>query len=150
MRLVKLKLLLAVLTISLLSGCTLLDNVNQSLNYVDEATKFINEGTQLAEHLPVLAERSITDPQARTDLKNQLTEMKAKIEAFNKLEPPGFAKNVHQQLLGYNEILMKEINAYLEQLNLGQVDWKAITNSKLVQTLDQLTQVLDKVQNLAP
>lgn len=146
----KIKLLLLILAIGLLSGCSLLDKVNQSLNYVDEATQFINSGTQLAEQLPVLAGQAVTDPEARTALKNELTEMKAKIEAFNKLEPPAFAKSVHQQLLGYNETLMKEINSYLEQIKLGQIDWKAITDSQLVQTLDQVTQILDKVQNLSP
>ncbi|ULL16246.1 hypothetical protein DVH26_18410 [Paenibacillus sp. H1-7] len=144
----RVKLLLLLFAVSLLSGCSLLDKVDQSLNYVNEATQFINSGTRLAEQLPNLATQAITDPEARTAIKNEFMEMKARIEAFNKLEPPAFAKSIHEQLLAYNETLTKQINTYLEQMNVGQIDWKSLTDSSLIQTLDQITQILDKLQNL--
>ncbi|MDO3681830.1 DUF6376 family protein [Paenibacillus ehimensis] len=142
--------LLLVLAVGLLSGCGIVDKVNNSLNYVEEATNFINDTTRLAEQLPTLAGQAVTDPEARTTLKNELTGMKERIAKFNALQAPDFAKDVHKQLVGYNETLTKEINGYLEQINNGAIDWKAIENSQFIDTLNQVTQILDKVQRLTP
>ncbi|WP_088830779.1 DUF6376 family protein [Paenibacillus tyrfis] len=142
--------LLLMLAVGLLSGCGLVDKVNHSLNYVEEATKFIDDTTRFAEQLPTLAGQAVTDSEARTTLKNELTGMKERIAKFNALQAPDFAKNVHGQLVGYNETLTKEINGYLEKINSGAIDWKAIENSQFIDTLNQVTQISDKVQSLTP
>lgn len=142
--------LLLILAVGLLSGCGLIDKVNHSLNYVEEATNFIDDTSRFAEQLPTLAGQAVTDPEARTTLKNELTGMKERIAKFNALQAPDFAKDVHGQLVGYNETLTKEINGYLEKINNGAVDWKAIENSQFIDTLNQVTQNLDKVKSLTP
>lgn len=142
--------LLLMLAVGLLSGCGLVDKVNHSLNYVEEATNFIDDISRFAEQLPTLAGQAVTDPEARTTLKNELTGMKERIAKFNALQAPDFAKNVHEQLVGYNETLTKEINGYLEKINDGAIDWKAIENSRFIDTLNQVNQISDKVKSLAP
>ncbi|KEQ27748.1 DUF6376 family protein [Paenibacillus tyrfis] len=142
--------LLLMLAVGLLSGCGLVDKVNHSLNYVEEATKFIDDTTRFAEQLPTLAGQAVTDSEARTTLKNELTGMKERIAKFNTLQAPDFAKNVHGQLVGYNETLTKEINGYLEKINNSAIDWKAIENSQFIDTLNQVTQISDTVQSLTP
>lgn len=142
--------LLLVLAVGLLSGCGIVEKVNQSLNYVEEATNFINDTTRLAEQLPTLAGQAVTDPEARTTLKNELTGMRERIAKFNALQAPDFAKSVHEQLVGYNKTLTQEIDGYLEKINNGAIDWKAIENSQFIDTLNQVTQILDKVQSLTP
>ncbi|MFB6363500.1 DUF6376 family protein [Paenibacillus elgii] len=142
--------LLLVLAVGLLSGCGIVDKVNNSLNYVEEATDFIDDTTRFAEQLPTIAGQAVTDPEARTTLKNELTGMKERITKFNALQAPDFAKDVHKQLVGYNETLTKEINGYLEQINNGAIDWKAIEDSQFIDKLNQVTQILDKVQSLTP
>ncbi|SCW64855.1 hypothetical protein SAMN04487970_10243 [Paenibacillus tianmuensis] len=142
--------LLLVFAVGLLSGCGIVDKVSNSLNYVEEATNFINDTTRFAEQLPTLAGQAVTDPEARTTLKNELTGMKERITKFNTLQAPDFAKDVHKQLVGYNETMTKEINGYLEQINNGAIDWKAIEDSQFIDTLKQVTQNLDKVKSLSP
>ncbi|MCM3267995.1 DUF6376 family protein [Paenibacillus elgii] len=142
--------LLLVLAVGLLSGCGLVDKVNHSLNYVEEATNFIDDTSRFAEQLPTLAGQAVTDPEARTTLKNELTGMKERIAKFNALQAPDFAKNVHEQLVGYNETLTKEINGYLAKINDGAIDWKAIENSRFIDTLNEVTQISDKVKSLTP
>ncbi|GLI09530.1 hypothetical protein YDYSG_55620 [Paenibacillus tyrfis] len=141
---------LLVLAVGLLSGCGIIDKVNHSLNYVEEATNFIDDTSRFAKQLPTLARQAVTDPEARTALKNELTGMKERIAKFNALQAPDFAKDVHGQLVGYNETLTKEINGYLEKINNGAIDWKAIENSQFIDTLNQVTQNLDKVKSLTP
>ncbi|XOK58343.1 DUF6376 family protein [Paenibacillus elgii] len=142
--------LLLVLAVGLLSGCEIIDKVNHSINYVEEATNFIDDTSRFAEQLPTLARQAVTDPEARTTLKNELTGMKERIVKFNALQAPDFAKDVHGQLVGYNETLAKEINGYLEKINNGAIDWKAIEDSRFIDTLNQVTQNLDKVKSLTP
>ncbi|MBU7314802.1 DUF6376 family protein [Paenibacillus oleatilyticus] len=142
--------LLLVLAVGLLSGCEIIDKVNHSINYVEEATNFIDDTSRFAEQLPTLARQAVTDPEARTTLKNELTGMKERIAKFNALQAPDFAKDVHGQLVGYNETLAKEINGYLEKINNGAIDWKAIEDSRFIDTLNQVTQNLDKVKSLTP
>jgi hypothetical protein len=38
--------------------------------------------------------------------------MKNNIIRFNGIEAPQFAQDIHQQLVGYNETLLAEINVY--------------------------------------
>lgn len=142
--------LLLVLAVGLLSGCEIIDKVNHSINYVEEATNFIDDTSRFAEQFPTLARQAVTDPEARTTLKNELTGMKERIAKFNALQAPDFAKDVHGQLVGYNETLAKEINGYLEKINNGAIDWKAIEDSRFIDTLNQVTQNLDKVKSLTP
>jgi benzoyl-CoA reductase/2-hydroxyglutaryl-CoA dehydratase subunit BcrC/BadD/HgdB len=146
----RLKLMFLVVVLWLVTGCSIADKVNNSLNYTEEATSFISNAARLAEQWPALAEKAITDPEARNKLKTELTVMKERILKFNAIEAPAFAKNIHQQLVSYNETLMQEINGYLEKINSGVIDWKSLKDSPLVDTLNQVTQILDRLQNLTP
>ncbi|CAG7658982.1 DUF6376 family protein [Paenibacillus allorhizosphaerae] len=139
-----------VLLLFVVTGCSIADKVNDSLNYTEEARSFISNAARLAEQWPALAEKAINDPGARDKLKSELTDMKERILKFNAIEAPAFAKSVHQQLVSYNEKLMQEINVYLEKINNGAIDWKSLKDSPLLDTLKQVTQILDRVQNLAP
>jgi hypothetical protein len=144
----RLKLMFLMVVLWLATGCSIADKVNSSLNYTEEATSFITKSARLAEQWPALAEQAITDPEARNKLKTELTDMKERILKFNAIEAPAFAKNIHQQLVSYNETLMPQINGYLEKINNGAIDWKSLKDSPLLDTLNQVTQILDRVQNL--
>ncbi len=144
----RLRFLLVVLTVCLLPGCSLFDGVNNSLNYVDQATTYINDVNRFANEIPALAEQAVTDAQARTNLKQEFEKMKEKVAAFDGIQAPAFAKDIHQQLISYNETLMKEINGYLEKINNGAIDWKSIANSQMVETITKITEIMDQVKNI--
>lgn len=97
----RLRFLLVMLAICLLPGCSLFDGVNNSLEYVDQATTYSS---------------------------------------------PCIAKGIHEQLISYNETLMKEINGYLEKINNGAIDLKSIANSQMVETITKITGILDQVK----
>jgi hypothetical protein len=137
-----------VLTVCLLPGCSLFDGVNNSLNYVDQVTTYINDVNRFANEIPALAEQAVTDAQARTNLKQEFEKMKEKVAAFDGIQAPAFAKEIHQQLVSYNEILMKEINGYLEKINNGAVDWKSIANSQMLETITKITGSMEQVKNI--
>ncbi|MFD1952862.1 DUF6376 family protein [Paenibacillus thailandensis] len=133
------------LLVVLLSGCSWLDQVNQSLDYTGEAASYINEATQFAESLPGLAQQAVTDTNARESLIAELENMKARISEFNGLEAPEFAAQAHEQLVALNQTLLENINAYLEQIQNGIVD---IQNSDIMQTVGKIKETMDMIQNL--
>jgi isopentenyl diphosphate isomerase/L-lactate dehydrogenase-like FMN-dependent dehydrogenase len=138
-----------VLAVCLLPGCSLFDSVNNSLNYADQATTYINDVNGFANEIPALAEQAVTDVQARTTLKQEFEKIKEKVAAFDGIQAPAFAKEIHQQLVSYNETLMKEINGYLEKINNGAIDWRSIANSQMVETITKITGILDQVKNIS-
>ena len=143
----KLKWLSAVFIVILLSGCSLLEQVNGSMNYIEQATTFVNETTQFAGTIPDLVREAANDMNAKEQLTEQLESMKSRIAAFNELEAPAFAQTIHEELTRYNETLSEQINQYNEQIQNGIMEFQ---NNEMIQTLNNIQDTMDQLQNLAP
>lgn len=143
----KLKWFGLMLSLIMLAGCSFAEDVNQSLNYTDQATTFVNEAAQFAGTIPDLAREAANDSQAKEQLNEQLDQMKAAIADFNKLEAPAFAKDLHERLSGYSESLSGQIDQYKEQIQDGVTDFK---NTEMSQTLTQIQETMDQLRNLVP
>lgn len=141
------RLLLISLVLGILSGCSLVEDVNNSLDYTKEATTFINEVSQFAESIPELAQQAATQTDAKETLTKELDAMKTRISEFNGIEAPAFANNVHQQLIALNDTLLTDINGYMDQIQNGVTDFQ---NSGMAQTINKITETMDMLQNLQP
>ncbi|MFD1887065.1 DUF6376 family protein [Paenibacillus wenxiniae] len=137
-----------ILLVSLLSGCSALDSVNQSVNYVSSVTTYINHTSTLAQELPQLTQQSLTDAQARQQLTQELQNAQQQINTFNQLEPPAFAKELHQQLSGYSDTLNTEVNSLIDQAQAGKLTVQNLNNSQIFQTIDQINGLLNQFQQL--
>lgn len=144
----KLRLIVLVLFTGLLSGCSLFDSVNQSLNYVTEATTYVSDVSSFAEQLPTLAQDAITDPAALDQVTTSFEQMKETINQFSTLDAPAFAQDVHDQLTQYNEALLTDVDAYLLQLKEKTIDLEAIQQSQIVQTMSDITELMNQIQQL--
>ncbi|MFB9329888.1 DUF6376 family protein [Paenibacillus aurantiacus] len=141
-------LLLLVLSVIFTAGCSVLDTVNSSLDYVNEATSYVNNATDFANNLPTLAEQALLDPAARDSLQQSFETMKNEIIQFNDLTAPGFAEDVHQTLVGYNETLLQQVNTYLEQIKTNVIDLEALQQAPIIQTLGNITDTLGQLSQL--
>jgi len=138
--------LLVVTMLMLLSGCSFLGEVNDSIDYVNEATTHINTLNAFAEEAPQLAQEAITDPEVRQDLETQLVSLKQDIEEFISLnEIPSIAEDIHQELVAKNEILLTEINKVLEN---GQLAVDKLENSEIFTTVNEVTSLMNQIENL--
>ncbi|MEW4371069.1 DUF6376 family protein [Paenibacillus kandeliae] len=140
--------LMLVMLVGLLSGCSALDQVNQSVNYVSEVTSYINSTSNLSQSLPDLTQQALTDPQAREQLSQELANTQSQINAFNQLEPPAFAKDLHQQLSSYSATLGTEVNSLIDQVQAGKLTVADLNNSQIFQTVDQINGLLNQFQQL--
>lgn len=140
-------LLVFIVTIGLM-GCSLIDQGKNSIDYAQKATDYVNEISAFANDAPALAEKAVNDSEARKELETKLSEIKQDIPAFNELTPPDVAKDLHQQIVGYNEKLNALIDTAMTKIEEGKVDVEQFKNSELMQTVDQVRDLKDKIQNL--
>ncbi|MBP3972392.1 hypothetical protein KAF80_25955 [Bacillus sp. WL1] len=131
-----------------LMGCSLVEEGKNSLDYAQKATDYVNEISAFANDAPALAEKAVNDSEARKELEKKLSEIKQDIPAFNELTPPDVAKDLHQQIVGYNEKLNTLIDTAMTKIEEGKVDVEQFKNSELMQTVDQVRDLKDKIQNL--
>ncbi|HDX9628184.1 TPA: hypothetical protein ROY30_001837 [Bacillus cereus] len=145
----KIKSILLVCIVSIgLMGCSLVEQGKNSIDYAQKATDYVNEISAFANDAPALAEKAVNDSEARNELETKLSEIKQDIPAFNELTPPDVAKDLHQQIVGYNEKLNTLIDTAMTKIEEGKVDVEQFKNSELMQTVDQVRELKDKVQNL--
>ncbi|WP_066051421.1 DUF6376 family protein [Robertmurraya korlensis] len=131
-----------------LSGCSFLEEVNGTIDYVNQATDYVNEATEFANEVPAMAEQAITDTQALADLETRLLEMKQEIEAFNELEAPNLAEDLHQQVMEQNNRALEGINVFLSNIENGELDSALLENTELFTTLQELTELSNQIQQL--
>jgi len=144
----KYRIITLMLAASLLSGCSLIDNANQSLNYVTEASTYVNEVSSFAEQLPTMAQDALTNSAALDQLTTSFEQMKQDITQFNQLDAPAFAQDVHDKLTQYNETFLQEINTYISQLSSGAINLETIEQSEMMQTTKEITDLLNQLQQL--
>ena len=145
----KIKSILLVFIVSIgLMGCSIVEEGKNSIDYAQKATDYVNEISAFANDAPALAEKAVNDSEARKELETKLSEIKQDIPAFKELTPPDVAKDIHQQIVGYNEKLNALIDTAMTKIEEGKVDVEQFKNSELMQTVDQVRDLKDKVQNL--
>ncbi|MGN4557840.1 DUF6376 family protein [Bacillus cereus group sp. MYBK5-2] len=145
----KIKSIVLVFIVSIgLMGCSIVEEGKNSIDYAQKATDYVNEISAFANDAPALAEKAVNDSEARKELETKLSEIKQDIPAFNELTPPDVAKDIHQQIVGYNEKLNALIDTAMTKIEEGKVDVEQFKNSELMQTVDQVRDLKDKVQNL--
>ncbi|MFJ7755364.1 DUF6376 family protein [Peribacillus muralis] len=139
---------IALLSILTLSGCSLLGEVNSSLEYADNATEYVNTVKEFANEVPALAQDAVTNTEARQSLEKELQQMKTNIEEFNAIEPPQIAETIHEKIVASNQQLSEGIELYLNNIEKGQLDPKALEESEIMQTIDQITGLADQIEKL--
>ncbi|MFT4413817.1 DUF6376 family protein [Fredinandcohnia humi] len=141
-------LLFSLLAMIFLGGCSLLEDVNNTVSYVSDATDYMNEVSKFIEEAPTLAEQAITDEQARVDLENMLQDMKDEMNTFNSLQAPDIAADLHQQIVDQNQQAKDGIDLYLKNIENGTIDPSVLENSEVLQSLQEITSLIDQIKQL--
>ncbi|NOU87487.1 hypothetical protein GC102_17090 [Paenibacillus sp. LMG 31460] len=137
--------LLVILSTMMLSACSLLEGANNSIDYVNQATQHINKLSDFAEQAPQMMKDAALNPETKQELENQLNGLKKEIEQFNLKSVPSFAKDIHQQLVEKNEVLLKEINNVVEN---GHLALDKLQNSQILTTINDITGLINRITNL--
>jgi PBP1b-binding outer membrane lipoprotein LpoB len=140
-------LLTGLLAISmLLSGCSFLGEVNNSIDYVNQATEHINTLNNFAEEAPPMLKEAAADPSLKQELEDRLITLKQDVEEFIALNDiPTIAEDIHQELVNQNEALLAEINIVLENGNLAL---DKLESSEVFTTINEVTSLINRIESL--
>jgi hypothetical protein len=142
----KLHLLLIIAVSLILSACSFLGEVNKSIDYVNQATDHINKLNAFAKEAPQLIESATTSLEKQKELESKLVNLKQDIEDFiNIKDVPSIAKDIHQELIVKNELLLIEINEVLQN---GHLALDKLENSQIFNTVNEVTNLLNRIENL--
>ena len=144
----KLLIVLSASMLLLLGGCSFLNDAQDTITYVNEATDYLSAATDFANDAPALAQQAIGDIQAAEDLQNMLQEMQTTVEAFSELQAPDIAAELHQQIVEQNSAIITEIETYLNNFKDGLLDPAILENTELFQSVQDITSIIDQIQQL--
>ncbi|MDM5210643.1 DUF6376 family protein [Peribacillus sp. NJ4] len=139
---------ISLLSILTLSGCSLLGEVNSSLEYADNATEYISTVKDFANEVPALSQDAVANTEARANLEKELELMKTEIEEFNATEPPQIAEGIHEKIVSSNQQLSDGIELYLNNIENGQIDPKALEDSEIMKSIDNITGLAKQIEEL--
>lgn len=141
------KILYIIFSFSLLAlgGCSILGEVNSSLNYANESTEYINELQAFGETAPSLLQEAASNPDAKAELEAQITELKANINEFNDLEAPSIAADLHNSIVEKNEQLLNGIDTAMAN---GELSVEKLQNTEIFTTINEMTELLSQLQQL--
>jgi hypothetical protein len=141
----KVMLLIFIISSMMLSACSILEGANQSLQYADQAKEHINKLADFAEQAPQMIQDAASNPEAKQNLENQLNTLRQDIEQFNLTDAPALAKDLHQEIVDKNQLVLNEINNALASGNLAL---DKLQNSQIVATINDITSLINRIENL--
>ncbi|WP_078381642.1 DUF6376 family protein [Sutcliffiella halmapala] len=136
---------LAIFSSLLLSGCSLLEEVNSSLEYANKATEHINTWQDFGQEAPQLIQEAATNLDSKEELEKELHVLLDEIEEFNEADPPAIAEDLHQQIVEKNEELQKVIDSAMVN---GELALEKLQNSELFQLINEVTTLMNVVEDL--
>lgn len=132
-------------TLFLLSACSAIEEVNNSVDYVKEAKDQMHTMREFAEEAPQLIKDANSNPKLEKELENELTNLQEKIQEFNAIDAPFIAEDLHQQLIGENEKVLEEIKRVIDN---GEIAIEKLENSPILDTINDVNKLLNDIQNL--
>ncbi|RFA36614.1 hypothetical protein CAI16_04300 [Virgibacillus dokdonensis] len=132
------KVTLGLLSLSLLwlSGCALLEETTNSLNYAEEATAYVNDLNHFLEEASTLEADEL-----RTELEN----LQTTITDFIDIDPPTIAEDIHEELKSRSEQLLDTTN---DLMNQGEVTVEQIKNTELYRTIENIQSLQNQIEQL--
>lgn len=140
--------LIAILSTVLLSGCSFIGEVNNSLNYVNQVTDYMSTAKNFANEIPQLAQESVTSTEAMKDLENELIVMNKEIDDFNEIIAPSLAEDIHDNIVNSNLKLQEGIDLYLANIKDGKLDPAILENSGIMKTINEITILMNQIDKL--
>ncbi|MFD0675493.1 MULTISPECIES: DUF6376 family protein [unclassified Paenibacillus] len=138
-------LLFLIISSTMLSACSLIEGASNSLDYVNQATEHINKLSKFAEQAPQMIKDAALNPEAKQELEKQLNGLKKELEQFNLINAPSIAKDIHQQLVDKNKVLLQEINKVVEN---GHLTLDKLQNSQIITTINDITSLINRIKDL--
>ncbi|GEL77943.1 DUF6376 family protein [Tenuibacillus multivorans] len=134
-----------VLSVLLLSGCGLIEEVNQTVDYGKKTTQYIETMIGFQNDVSGYLNQDQLTTEDLEQLKGIMDDIEAEAESFNEIEPPSIAEGVHGQIENQNDQILQAIDEANSQIDQGEFDPNAFQDLEIVQSLQKLNEYKDQV-----
>jgi len=137
-------LMLASLALSgalILSACSLVDQANESLNYVSGASEYINGITSAGAELQELASGAMNNPETTAQIQEKIDQIQAQASEFSQLSAPAIGESIHENLVSYNDQLTAVVNEWesnIKEQGFTVEQWEQSGIPELISNINQL------------
>ncbi len=142
------KLFILPLLLVALSGCSLIEDATNGLQYTEDVTQFIADAEVFSNDLPQLIEQAQNDVTAFSDVEQRLQEFQTEIEEVQALNPPELAESIHNDLMEYTEQLESGVEEMIQAAQEQVINIEAVENSALFQAIRDIQQIQQNLNQL--
>ncbi|HBI03606.1 MAG TPA: hypothetical protein DDY49_06210 [Paenibacillaceae bacterium] len=128
-----------------LSGCSFLQETNNTLEYVNKATEHINNLSNFADQAPQMIQQAALNAEVKTELENQVNSLVNEINEFNQIDAPTIAKDLHQQIVSKNNLILEELQPVIQN---GQILVDKLEDTQIFITIKEINTLLNQLQQL--
>lgn len=128
-----------------LSGCSILEEVNDTLAYANKATEHINTWNEFGQDAPALLQTAAINIEDKAKLEAELKNLLAEIDAFNQTKAPAIAEGIHEQIVVQNENIKSIITASMAN---GELVVEKLEGSELLTLISEITKLATALEAL--
>ncbi|WP_334074486.1 MULTISPECIES: DUF6376 family protein [Paenibacillus] len=138
----------SILSVFFLSACAAIESVDESLNYVNDATGYIQQVSEAGTELQQMAQDAVNNADITAQFKDKLEQLQTKANEFKQIHPPAIAETIHEKLLSYNDQLITAVTNFNESLaaqGFSLENWQRTGIPDLIANINNLKQQLGEL-----
>lgn len=128
-------------SILVLSACSVVEQANQSLNYVSGATDYIEQVSNAGADLQELASGAVSNPEITTQVQEKIDQIQAEASEFSQLTAPAIGESIHENLVSYNNQLAEVVGQFentLAEQGFTAENWEKTGIPELITNINGL------------
>ena len=137
-------------SIFVISACSVVEQANESLNYVSEATDYIEQISSAGAELQQLATDAANNPQITEQIQTKIDQIQAEASEFSQLTAPAIGESIHENLVSYNNQLTEVVGQFettIAEQGFTAENWEKTGIPDLINNINNLKDPLSGLGN---
>ena len=137
-------------SVSVISACSVVEQANESLNYVSGATDYIEQVSSAGAELQQLASEAVNNPQITEQIQTKIDQIQAEASEFSQLTAPAIGESIHENLVSYNNQLTEVVDRFettIAEQGFTAENWEKTGIPELINNINNLKDPLSGLGN---
>ncbi|MBB6024099.1 hypothetical protein HNR77_005203 [Paenibacillus sp. JGP012] len=137
-------------SVLMISACSIVEQTNQSLNYVSGATDYIEQVSTAGTDLQQLAADAINNPDVTDQIQAKIDLIQMEAAEFSQLNAPAIGQNIHENLVSYNNQLTEVVDQFettIAEQGFTAENWQKTGIPELINNINSLKEPLSGLQS---
>ncbi|WP_440119246.1 DUF6376 family protein [Paenibacillus sp. QZ-Y1] len=136
-------------SILVISACSVVEQANQSLNYVSGATDYIEQVSNVGTELQELASGAVNNPEVTAQVQEKIDQIQAEASEFSQLKAPAIGESIHENLVSYNTQLTEVVDRFettIAEQGFTAENWEKTGIPELISNINSLKDPLSGLE----